>query len=96
MCDNCVECGWDFSENCIYNAINDHLKSSYSKSSIGQGVVHNYMVEDGLIWQLRRPDPIRTSPRLQNVLQYIEDMKWIERIGDYYHITERGLKILIK
>ena len=96
MCDNCVECGWDFSENCIYNAINDHLKSSYSKSSIGQGVVHNYMVEDGLIWQLRRPDPIRTSPRLQNVLQYIEDMKWIERIGDYYNITERGLKILIK
>ena len=72
------------------------MKSSYSKSSIGQGIVHNYMVEDGLIWQLRRPDPIRTSPRLQNVLQYIEDMKWIEQSGDCYKITKRGLKIIAK
>ena len=96
MSDFCIECCWDFSEYCIYNAINDHLKSSYSKSSIGQGIVHNYMVEDGLIWQLRRPDPIRTSPRLQNVLQYMEDMKWIERIADFYKITERGLKIIMK
>ena len=85
---------WNFVENCIYFAINDHLRSSYSKSTIGQGLVHNYMVEDGLIWRLRRPEPIRTSPRLQNVLQYIEDMKWIELSGDYYTITERGLKVL--
>lgn len=88
------KCDWQFAEDCIYSAINDHLRSSYSKSSIGQGIVHNYMVDDGLIWQLRRPDPIRTSPRLQNVLQYIEDIKWIERAGDCYAVTERGMEIL--
>ena len=89
---SCVN--WEFVENSIYYAINDHLRSSYSKSTIGQGLVHNYMVEDELIWRLRRPEPTRTSPRLQNVLQYIEDMKWIELTGDYYTITERGLKVL--
>jgi hypothetical protein len=88
------KCDWGFSEECIYSAINDHLRSSYSKSSIGQGIVHNYMVDDGLIWQLRRPDPIRTSPRLPNVIQYIEDIKWIERVGDFYKITKRGIEIL--
>ena len=88
------KCDWDFAEYCIYYAINDHLRSSYSKSTIGQGLVHNYMVEDELIWKLRNPDPIRTSPRLQNALQYIEDIKWIKVNGDHYSITARGLKIL--
>lgn len=86
---------WAFAQDCIFSAINDHLRSSYSKSSIGQGIVHNYMVDDGLIWQLRRPVPIRTSPRLQNLLQYIEDIKWIEKNGEYYAITERGSQILM-
>ena len=94
LVDETSSVNWEFVENCIYFAINDHLRSSYSKSIIGQGLVHNYMVEDGLIWRLRRPEPVRTSPRLQNVLQYIEDMKWIELSGDYYTITERGLKVL--
>ena len=85
---------WDFVEDNIYSAINDHLRSSYSKSSIGQGIVHNYMVDDGLIWQLRQVEPIRTSPRLQNVLRFIEDIKWIKRSGERYVLTERGMKIL--
>lgn len=85
---------WDHVENCIFFAINDHLKSSYSKSTIGQGLVHNYLVEDGLIWELRRPVPIRTSPRLQNALQYMEDMKWIGPEGNCYRVTERGFNIL--
>ena len=87
------KCDWPFAEACIFSAINDHLRSSYSKSSIGQGIVHNYMVEDGLIWLIRRTTPIRTTPRLQNVLQYLEDMKWIE-LGDdsCYIVTERGTK----
>lgn len=88
------KCDWDFAEYCIYYAINDHLRSSYSKSTIGQGLVHNYMVEDELIWKLRNPDPTRTSPRLQNTLQYIEDIKWIEVKGNHYSITARGLNIL--
>ncbi|MCR4964889.1 MAG: hypothetical protein K6A41_04460 [Bacteroidales bacterium] len=88
-------CDWPMAENCIYSAINDHLYSSYTKSSIGQGVVHNYMVDDGLIWRLRLTEPVRTSPRLQNVLQYIEDMKWIERDAeDCYVLTERGTEIM--
>ena len=94
LVDETSSVNWSFVENCIYFAINDHLRSSYSKSTIGQGLVHNYMVEDELIWRLRRTEPVRTSPRLQNVLQYIEDMKWIELSGDYYTITERGLKVL--
>lgn len=85
---------WSFVEDCIYSAINDHLRSSYSKSSIGQGIVHNYMVDDGLIWQLRRVEPTRTSPRLLNVLRYIEDIKWIKRSGERYVLTEQGMKIL--
>lgn len=88
-------CDWPFAEACIFSAINDHLRSSYSKSSIGQGIVHNYMVDDGLIWLIRRTTPIRTSPRLQNVLQYLEDMKWIELgANDCYLVTERGTKMM--
>ena len=90
------KCDWQFAEDCIYIAINDHLRSSYSKSSIGQGIVHNYMVDDSLIWQLRRTDPIRTSPRLLNVLQYIEDIKWIERVENHYTLTKRGTQILMQ
>lgn len=88
---------WDFAEDCLYMAINDHLRSSYSKSSIEQGLVHNYLVEDGLIWQLRVPEPVRTSPRLQNVLQYIEDIKWIESVGankEYLKVMDSGLKLI--
>lgn len=85
---------WAFIEDCIYSAINDHLWSSYTKSSIGQGIVHNYMIEDGLIWKLRQTDHIRTSPRLQNVLLYMEDMKWITQKEGVYEITPFGLSIL--
>ena len=86
---------WDYVEKCLLSAINDHLRSSYAKSSVGQGIVHNYMFEDGLIWRMRDTYPIRTSPRLQNVLQYIEDIKWIERKEEYYYVTGRGSKILV-
>lgn len=87
---------WEYVEKCIFYAINDHLKSSYSKSTIGQGLVHNYIVEDGLIWELRKPVPIRTSPRLQNALQYMEDMKWIDYSDNHYSILQRGNEILGK
>ena len=89
------ENNWFFVEGCLVNAINDHLRSSYAKSTVGQGIVHNYMFEDGLIWRMRVTFPIRTSPRLQNVLQYIEDLKWIERREECYDVTERGQKILV-
>lgn len=94
LVDKTENADWDFVENILYTAINDHLRSSYGKSTIGQGLVHNYMVDDGLIWKLRELRPGRTSPRLQNVLQYIEDMKWIKRSDEYYTIDTRGLSIL--
>ena len=85
---------WKFNEENLLLAINDHQRSSYSKSNLGQGLVHNYMVDDGMIWKLRGSVQTRTTPRLQNVLLYAEDLKWIQRDGEYYVLTEDGQKLL--
>lgn len=78
----------------IIKAINLHTFSSYSKTRIGQSLVHNYMIEDFSVWRLRETLPNRTTPRLQNVLQYIMDIGWIKREGKVYTITEAGTKII--
>lgn len=78
----------------IIKAINLHTFSSYSKTRIGQSLVHNYMIEDYSVWRLRETLPNRTTPRLQNVLQYIMDIGWIKREGKVYFITEAGTKII--
>jgi hypothetical protein len=78
----------------ILKAINLHNFSSYSKTRIGQSLVHNYMIEDYSVWRLRETLPNRTTPRLQNVLQYIMDIGWIKRDGKVYSITEAGTKII--
>jgi len=78
----------------IIKAINLHTFSSYSKTRIGQSLVHNYMIEDYFVWRLRETLPSRTTPRLQNVLQYIIDVGWIKRDGKDYSITEAGTKII--
>ncbi|MBK8044328.1 MAG: hypothetical protein IPK21_17720 [Haliscomenobacter sp.] len=78
----------------IIKAINLHTFSSYSKTRIGQSLVHNYMIEDYSVWRLRETLPNRTTPRLQNVLQYIMDIGWIKREGRVYSITEAGTKII--
>lgn len=78
----------------IIKAINLHTFSSYSKTRIGQSLVHNYMIEDYSVWRLRETLPNRTTPRLQNVLQYIMDIGWIKREGKVYTITEEGTKII--
>lgn len=75
-------------------AINQHTFSSYRKSKIGQGLVHNYIVEDNLVWQLRQTLPNRTSPRLQNVTQYLIDIGWIRKKGDTIRITNSGKTVL--
>lgn len=88
---------WKFVEFVLYQAINDHTQSSYSKSVIGQGLVNNYLIEDDMIWLERETTPIRTSPRLGNVVSYIEDMGWIARNqSGYYFITQEGRKLLEK
>jgi len=78
----------------IIKAINLHTFSSYSKTRIGQSLVHNYMIEDYSVWRLRETLPNRTTPRLQNVLQYIMDIGWIKREGRVFSITEAGTKII--
>lgn len=80
----------------LLKAINLHTFSSYSKTKIGQGLVHNYIIEDYFVWRLRETVPSRTTPRLQNVIQYIIDIGWVRKEGKNYTITERGNKIIDK
>jgi DNA-binding PadR family transcriptional regulator len=84
----------EYAKAIIIKAINLHTFSSYSKTRIGQSLVHNYMIEDYSVWRLRETLPNRTTPRLQNVLQYIIDIGWIKREGKVYTITEAGTKII--
>ena len=85
---------WDTVKRILYMAINDHLSSSYAKSDVGQGLVHNYMLDEGVIWQLRDPDPVRTSPRLQNVIQYLEDVGLVKKEKETYLVTESGYNFM--
>jgi hypothetical protein len=84
----------DYIQNIILAAINRHLYSSYSKSRIGQALVHNYMIEGQMVWQLRQTLPSRTNPRLQNAIQYMTDIGWIQWANDKYSITNQGTTIL--
>jgi hypothetical protein len=75
-------------------AVNLHTFSSYSKTKVGQSLVHNYMIEDNSVWRLRETLPNRTSPRLQNAVQYISDIGWMKRNGKNVSITAEGRKII--
>ena len=80
----------EFAEEMLYDAINAHMRSSYEKSTVTQGLVHNYMIEEGTIWRLRETYPIRTSPRLDSLLMYMEDIRWIGPDGEGYVIKPAG------
>lgn len=82
----------DYIKSVIFLAINQHTFSSYSKTKIGQSLVHNYMIEDDTVWRLRETLPSRTSPRLQNVVQYLTDIAWIKKEGNNIKITNLGIK----
>lgn len=84
----------DYIKTILLKAINTHTFSSYNKTKIGQRMVHNYIIENQFVWRLRETIPTRTSPRLQNVLQYIMDIGWIERKNKLIRITDIGIKIL--
>lgn len=84
----------EYCKQILLQAINQHMFSSYQKSRIGQGLVHNYMIEDNMAWRLRETAPGRTSPRLQNMIQYLCDIGLIAREDDKYLITESGLKVI--
>lgn len=79
-----------FVEETIYRAINDHTYSSYQKSSIDGGLVHNYIIDEDTIQRFRKTNAVRTSPRLQSVLYYMEDLKWIAREDNRY-IVKGGI-----
>jgi hypothetical protein len=78
----------------LFLAINQHTFSSYGKTKIGQRLVHNYMIEDDLIWRLRETKPTRTSPRLQNTFQYLTDVGWIKNVEKEYEIEPSGLNLI--
>lgn len=78
----------------IIKTINLHTFSSYSKTRVGQSLVHNYLIEDYSVWRLRETSPNRTTPRLKNVIQYIMDIGWIKREEEVFRITEAGTKII--
>ena len=81
-----------FVEETIIKAINDHTYSSYQKSSIDGGLVHNYIIDEDTIRRLRKTNAVRTSPRLQSVLFYMEDLKWIAREENKY-VVKGGIDV---
>ncbi len=81
-----------FVEETIFRAINDHTYSSYQKSSIDGGLVHNYIIDEDTIRRFRKTNAVRTSPRLQSVLFYMEDLKWIAREDNKY-VVKGGIDV---
>jgi hypothetical protein len=84
----------DYVKSVLLTAINLHMFSSYTKSQIGQSLVHNYMIEDKKVWRLRETLPNRTTPRLQNAIQFITDIGWLTKEGKKLSITDSGSKII--
>ena len=54
------------------------------------------MIEDNSVWRLRETEPNRTSPRLQNVAQYMIDVGWLKKEEKIIKITDVGIQILTK
>lgn len=78
----------------LLHVINLHTFSSYQKSRIGQGLVHNYMIESNMAWRLRDTEPSRTTPRLQNATQYLLDTGLLRKDGKLIQITDDGLQVI--
>ncbi len=76
--------------------INQHTFSSFQKSRIGQGLVHNYLIEENMAWKLRDNRPTRTTPRIKNLMKYMLDLGWLDKNKEGYSINERGLKMIEK
>jgi hypothetical protein len=84
----------EYTKKLLLQAINQHMFSSYQKSRIGQALVHNYMIEDNMAWRLRETSPGRTTPRLDNAIQYLTDTGLVNKEGKLIRITTDGLKII--
>lgn len=84
----------EYTKKLLLQAINQHMFSSYQKSRIGQALVHNYMIEDNMAWRLRETSPGRTTPRLDNAIQYMADTGLVTKDGKLIRITIDGLKVI--
>lgn len=84
----------EYTKKILLQAINQHMFSSYQKSRIGLGQVHNYMIEDNMAWRLRETSPGRTTPRLDNAIQYLTDTGLVTKEGKLIRITTDGLKVI--
>jgi hypothetical protein len=84
----------EYTKKLLLQAINQHMFSSYQKSRIGQALVHNYMIEDNMAWRLRETSPGRTTPRLDNAIQYLTDTGLVTKEGKLIRITTDGLKVI--
>lgn len=85
----------EYTNKLLLQAINQHMFSSYQKSRIGQGLVHNYMIEENMAWRLRETTtPGRTTPRLNNAIQYLTDTGLVTKEGKLIRITTDGLNII--
>ena len=84
----------EYTKKLLLQAINQHMFSSYQKSRIGLGQVHNYMIEDNMAWRLRETSPGRTTPRLDNAIQYLTDTGLVTKEGKLIRITTDGLKVI--
>jgi hypothetical protein len=85
---------YDYVRRILLHAINIHMYSSYQKSKLGDGLVHNYMLESNEAWRLRETSPSRTTPRLQNATQYLLDIGLIRKEDKYFKIASDGLKLI--
>jgi hypothetical protein len=84
----------DYVKELFYYVINRHTFSSYYKTRVGQNLVHNYMIEETKAWRLRETVPNRTSPRLQNAVQYLCDVNWVSKNGKSLTISNIGIETL--
>lgn len=83
-----------FIYNSVIRAINIHTKSSFEKSSIDKGLVNNYLIDSGFIWQLRWTESIRTTPRIKNAIQYMIDVQWLSVKDNMLLLTDDGKKMI--
>jgi hypothetical protein len=52
------------------------------------------MIEDNMAWRLRETSPGRTTPRLDNAIQYLTDTGLVTKEGKLIRITTDGLKVI--
>jgi hypothetical protein len=80
-----------FIKRIISKVINDHLYISYLKMGNGEGLVHKFIVEDNFLIHIATVYPRFTSPRLQTVKNFLEDLKLIKLNKDNrFELTETG------